>query len=123
MFLADIKEGINMSALQEVLTVLLGAESEGKRIVEDAKNDSVGIIKTTQEIFLPDRESRMASTREQAKGLMENALLSAQTEAKQILDLGREERERVLKRFDENVDTVIAAVLAETADKILSGGE
>ncbi|MDR3165655.1 MAG: hypothetical protein LBU13_08760 [Synergistaceae bacterium] len=112
-----------MSALQEVLTVLLGAESEAKRIVEDAKNDSLGVIKTTQEIFLPDRESRMASTREQAKGLLENALLSAQTEAKQILDLGREERERVLKRFEENVDTVIAAVLAETVDKILSGGE
>ncbi|MDR0654305.1 MAG: hypothetical protein LBG12_13510 [Synergistaceae bacterium] len=112
-----------MSALQEVLTILLGAESEAKRIVEDAKNDSMGVIKTTQEIFLPDRESRMASTRAQAKGLMENALLSAQTEARQILDLGREERERVLKRFDENVDTVIAAVLAETVDKILSGGE
>jgi F-type H+-transporting ATPase subunit b len=112
-----------MSALQEVLTVLLGAESEAQRLVEDAKNDSMSVIKSTQEIFFPDRESRMASTREQAKGFMENALLSAQTEAKQILDLGREERERVLKRFNENVDTVIAAVLAETVDKILSGGE
>ncbi|MDR0764275.1 MAG: hypothetical protein LBE65_01620 [Synergistaceae bacterium] len=112
-----------MSALQEVLTILLGAESEGRRIVEDAKSESMSIIKNTQEIFLPDRESRMASTRERARGLMENAVLSAQAEAKQIIDLGREERERVLKRFDENVDTVVAAVLAETVDKILSGGE
>jgi F-type H+-transporting ATPase subunit b len=123
MFYAAVKGGINRSALQEVLTVLLGAERVAKRLVADEKHDSVGIIKTTQEIFLPDRESRMASTREQAKGHMENALLSAQTEARQILDLGREERERTLKRFDENVDTVIAAVLAETVDKILSGGE
>jgi F-type H+-transporting ATPase subunit b len=112
-----------MSALQEVLTVLLGAESEARRIVEDAKTESVGVIKTTQEIFIPDRESKMVSTREQAKSLMANALLSAQTEAKQILDLGREERERVNKRFEENVDTVVASVLAETVDKILSGRE
>jgi F-type H+-transporting ATPase subunit b len=112
-----------MSAIQEVLTVLLGAESEAKRIVEDAKSDSVGVIKTTQEIFIPDRESKMVFAREQAKSLMANALLSAQTEAKQILDLGREERERVNKRFEENVDTVVSAVLAETVDKILSGGK
>jgi F-type H+-transporting ATPase subunit b len=115
--------GIAMSALQEVLTVLLGAESEARRIVEDAKTESVGVIKTTQEIFIPDRESKMVSAREQAKSLMANALLSAQTEAKQILDLGREERERVNKRFEENVDTVVASVLAETVDKILSGRE
>lgn len=112
-----------MSALQEVLTVLLGAESEAKRIVEDAKTESVGVIKTAQEIFIPDRESRMVSVREQAKSLMANALTSAQTEAKQILDLGREERERVNRRFEENVDTVVAAVLAETVDKVLAGGE
>jgi F-type H+-transporting ATPase subunit b len=112
-----------MSALQEVLTVLLGAEGEARRIVEDAKAESLGVIKTTQEIFIPDRESKMVAAREQAKGLMANALTSAQTEAKQILDLGREERERVARRFDENVDTVVAAVLAETVDKILAGGE
>ena len=112
-----------MSALQEVLTVLLGAESEAKRIISDAKSESLGVIKTTQEIFIPDRESKMVMAREQAKSLMENALISAQTEAKQILDLGREERERVLRRFEENADSVIAAVLAETVDKILSGGE
>ncbi|MDR1509297.1 MAG: hypothetical protein LBS53_06625 [Synergistaceae bacterium] len=109
-----------MSALQEVLTVLIGAESEAKRIVDDAKNDSLGVIKTTQEIFIPDRESKMLLAREQAKSLLENALLSAQTEAKQILDLGREERERVGKRFDENVNTVVVSVLAETVDKILA---
>jgi F-type H+-transporting ATPase subunit b len=112
--------GIGMSALQEVLTVLIGAESEAKRIVDDAKNDSLGVIKTTQEIFIPDRESKMLLAREQAKSLLENALLSAQTEAKQILDLGREERERVGKRFDENVNTVVVSVLAETVDKILA---
>ena len=112
-----------MSVLQEVLTVLLGADSEGKRIVSDAKSESLGVIKTTQEIFIPDRESKMLMAREQAKSLMANALTSAQTEARQILDLGREERERVNRRFDESADTVIAAVLAETVEKILSGGE
>jgi F-type H+-transporting ATPase subunit b len=108
-----------MSALQEVLTVLLGAEGEARRIVEDAKSESAEVIKTTQEIFTPDRASKMASAREQAKSLMANALASAETEAKQILDLGREERDRVNRRFGENVDSVVAAVLAETVDRIL----
>ena len=112
-----------MSALQEVLTVLLGAESEAKRIVEDAKSESLGVIKTTQEIFIPDRESKMLMAREQAKNLVANALISAQVEARQILDLGREERDRVRKRFDENADAIIAEVLAETVRHILSGGE
>jgi len=112
-----------MSALQEVLTVLLGAESEARRIVEDAKSESTGVIKTTQEIFIPDRESKMLMAREQAKSLMANALASAQTEARQILDLGSEEREQVNRHFEENADIVIAALLAETVDKILAEGE
>lgn len=112
-----------MSALQEVLTVLLGAESEAKRIVGDAKSESAGVVKATQDFFIPDRENKMAAAREQAKSIMANALSAAQTEAKQILDLGKEERERVAKHFEENVDTVVASVLAETVDKILTGGE
>ena len=112
-----------MSAVQEVLTVLLGAESEAKRIVEDAKTESASVVRTTQDIFFPDRENKMSAAREQAKSLMANALAAAQTEAKQILDLGKEERDRINKRFEENVDGVVATVLAETVEKILSGGE
>jgi F-type H+-transporting ATPase subunit b len=51
---------------------------------------------------------------------MANALTSAQTEAKQILDLGKEERDRVSRRFEENADTVVAAILAETVEKIIT---
>ncbi len=112
-----------MSALQEVLTVLLGAESEATRIVEDAKSQSTNVMKITQDSFDTNRKNRMAASREQAKSIMANALAAAQTEAKQVLDLGREERDRVNKRFEENVDTVVANVLAETVDKILTGGE
>ena len=112
-----------MSALQEVLTVLLGTESEATRIVEDAKSQSAGVMKVTQDSFGPNRKSKMAAAREQAKSIMANALSAAQTEAKQILDLGKEERERVNKRFEENIDTVVANVLAETVDRILTGGE
>lgn len=110
-----------MSALQEVLTVLLGAESEAKRIVEEAKSESAVLLRTTQDKFTSERENRMNAAREQAKSLMENALAAAQTEAKQILDLGREERARIAKRFDENIDAVVASVVTETVDKILAG--
>ena len=65
----------------------------------------------------------MNASREQAKSLMENALAAAQTEAKQILDLGKEERDRIAKRFEENIDAVVASVVTETVDKILAGGD
>jgi F-type H+-transporting ATPase subunit b len=112
-----------MSAVQEVLTVLLGAESEAKRVVEEAKRESASVVRTTQDIFIPNRENRMSSVREQAKGLMQNALNGAEAEARQILEFGKEERERINKRFEENVDAVVASVLAETVDGILAGGE
>ncbi len=112
-----------MSALQEVLAVLLGAESEAKRIVDEAKSESAGLLRTTQDKFTAERENRMNAAREQAKSVMENALSAAQTEAKQILDLGKEERERIGKRFDENIDAVVGSVVTETVDRILTGGD
>lgn len=110
-----------MSALQEALAVLLGAESEARRIVEEAKNESEDLQRTTKEHFASEREGRMAAAREQAKAIMENALSAATTEAKQILDLGAEERERVNRRFEENAASVVASVAAEAFDKMLTG--
>lgn len=112
-----------MSALQEVLAVLLGAESEAKRIVDEAKNEYANLLRVTQEKFTGERENRMNAAREQAKSVMENALSAAQTEARQILDLGKEERDRVTRRFNENLDAVVGSVVTETVDRILAGGE
>ena len=58
-----------MGTLQEVLAVLLGAESEAKRIVEDSKSESDGFLRSAQEKFAMERTNQMASAREQAKGL------------------------------------------------------
>lgn len=112
-----------MSALQEVLAVLLGAESEAKRIVDEAKMESAGLLRNTQDKFAAERENRMASAREQARGVMENALAAAETEAKQILDLAKEERGRINKRFEENVDAVVSSVITESVGRMLIGGE
>ena len=62
----------------------------------------------------------MASAREQAKGIMETALNSARTEAEQIADLGKEERIRMQKRFEENADPVIDSMISEIAEKFVS---
>lgn len=110
-----------VSTLHEVLAVLLGAESEARRMVEDAKKDSSQVMKTTQEIFRPDRESKMGAAREQAKSVIANAVAASQAEAEQISSLGREERESMKARFDENVDTVVSTVVAETVERIMSG--
>lgn len=105
-----------MSTLQEVLAVLLGAESEAKRIVDDSKNESDNFLRSAQEKFAGERASQMASAREQAKGIMDTALNSAKTEATQIADLGKEERNRMQKRFEENADPVINSMVSEIAD-------
>ena len=105
---------------QEVLAVLLGAESEAKRIVEDSKSESDGFLRSAQEKFAMERTNQMASAREQAKGIMETALNSARTEAEQIADLGKEERVRMQKRFEENVDPVIDSMISETAERFIS---
>ena len=109
-----------MGTLQEVLAVLLGAESEAKRIVEDSKSESDGFLRSAQEKFAMERPNQMASAREQAKGIMETALNSARTEAEQIADLGKEERIRMQKRFEENVDPVIDSMISETAERFIS---
>ena len=109
-----------MGTLQEVLAVLLGAESEAKRIVEDSKSESDGFLRSAQEKFAMERTNQMASAREQAKGIMETALNSARTEAEQIADLGKEERIRMQKLFEENVDPVIDSMISETAERFIS---
>lgn len=109
-----------MGTLQEVLAVLLGAESEAKRIVDDSKNESEGFLRSAQEKFSMERANQMASAREQAKGIMETALNSARTEAEQIADLGKEERIRMQKRFEENADPVIDSMISEIAERFVS---
>ena len=109
-----------MSTLQEVLAVLLGAESEAKRIVNDSKNESDNFLRSAQEKFAGERTNQMASAREQAKGIMETALNSAQTEAHQIAELGKEERGRMQRRFEENIDSVINSMVSEIADNYSS---
>lgn len=108
-----------MSTLQEVLAVLLGAESEAKRIVEDSRYESDSYLRTAQEKFSMERANQMASAREQANGLMETALSSAKTEAEQIVALGKEERARMQKRFDENVGPIIDSMVSEMAEKYI----
>lgn len=111
-----------MSRLQEVLSVLLGAESEAARIVEEAKKLSGEVVKDTQDSFEPQRKGKMASARESAKSIMANAREAAETEADQIRDLGADEREKIEKRYLSSVDSVVAAMVEETKTRILVGG-
>lgn len=109
-----------MSTLQEVLAILLGAEAEAERVVNDAENDSEALLRTTREKFAAERINQMESAREQAKGIMNSALSSVKTESVQIADLGKEERERMQQRFEENVDPIIDSMVLEIADRFIS---
>lgn len=111
-----------MSRLQEVLSVLLGAESEASRVIEEAKKLSAEVVKDTQESFDPQRKGKMASARETAKSIMANAHEAAETEADQIRGLGIEEREKIMRRYHSSVDSVISAMVEETKKRIILGG-
>ena len=78
------------------------------------------MLQTAQEKFASERANQMASAREQAKSIMETALSSAKTEAVQIANLGKEERARMQKRFEENVEPVIDSMVSETAESFIS---
>lgn len=112
-----------MSTLQEVLAVLLGAESEARRVVEEARLESASLVRGAQDKFAVEREHQVSSAREQAKSIVETALLAAQAEAEQILTLGRDERAKIQQRFDENADAIVASVLTETVNAVLTGGD
>jgi len=112
-----------MSTLQEVLAVLLGAESEAKRIVGDSKTESAELLRMAQEKFSQERANQIASAREQAKEIMTTAVNAAKAEADQIADLSKEEMKRIQTRFDQNVDTVVTSKVSDIAEKYVRKGE
>lgn len=111
-----------MSTLQEVLAVLLGAESEAKRVVEESKNESDSYLRSMQDKFAAQRINEMETTREQGKTVLDTALNSAKTEADQIVALGKDERERMQKRYDENAGAVIDSMVSEIVENLIAKG-
>ncbi|MDO4987977.1 MAG: hypothetical protein Q4E17_02965 [Synergistes sp.] len=109
-----------MNTLHEVLTVLLGAESEAKRIVEDSKQNSAEALRLTQEKFAAERKNEIDAARSKANEITNAAFEAAKTEAAQIAAMGADERERIKKRFAENSDSVIASFVNETAEGFIA---
>lgn len=112
-----------MSTLQEVLAVLLGAESEAKRIVGESGNESKSYLRSVQEKFALQRESEIESAREQAKSIIGNATNAAKAEAEQITAIGGDERERMQRHYDENIGALIDSMAAEIAENLISKGQ
>lgn len=111
-----------MSTLQEVLAVLLGAESEAKRIIEESRNENKSYLRSVQEKFALRRTDEMEAVSEQAKGIMENALTAAKTEAEQISAIGKDERERMQRHYDEHIKAVIDSMVSEIAESLIAKG-
>lgn len=111
-----------MSTLQEVLAVLLGAESEAKRIVGESTNDCENYLRSVQDKFAGQRVNEMAAVREQAKSIMDTSLNAAKTESEQITAMGKDERDRMHRRYDENADAVINSMISEIAENLISKG-
>lgn len=112
-----------MSTLQEVLAVLLGAEWEAKMLVEESEHDCQGYLRSVQDKCAVQREHEIEAAREQAKSIIGNATNAAKAEAEQIMAIGRDERERMQKNYNDNIDALIETMTAEIAENLISQGQ
>ena len=111
-----------MSSLQEALAVLLGAESEGVREVQEARAEAEEMVKKASERMAHEQEKRLEGARSKARDLLDNARVAADEEARQISELGREERERMERRFREVAPGVVRAAARENVERLLRRG-
>jgi F-type H+-transporting ATPase subunit b len=99
----------------------LGAEAEGKRRSDEAKSEAERVMEEAKRKFTAEAERRRAQARDQAKTILETARSGADAEAQQILDQGKNDRERMTRRFSESEVSVVDGVLAEFVEHLLRG--
>jgi len=105
-----------VAALQEVLAVLLGAEGEARSEIEESRNEAERVVRRAKDAFSQERERRLAAAREQAKAVLDLARSAADAEGGQILQMGQQDLDRMRERFDENVQGLVATLVAEVAE-------
>ena len=105
-----------MAALQEVLAVLLGAESEARSEIEEARNEAERTVRKAKDAFSQERDRRLAGAREQAKSILDVARTAADAEGGQILQMGQQELARMRERFDENIQNLVTSLVTEVAE-------
>jgi len=105
-----------VAALQEVLAVLLGAEGEARSEIEESRNEAERVVRRAKDAFSQERERRLAAAREQAKAVLDLARPAADAEGGQILQMGQQDLDRMRERFDENVQGLVATLVAEVAE-------
>ncbi|MCX7828495.1 MAG: hypothetical protein N2315_04710 [Thermanaerothrix sp.] len=110
-----------MTSLEETMAVLLGTESEAKRLVQEAKDEAETLIRKGQEDFIRERDMRISAARQRAAAMLENARNAAQAEAEEIIRNGKARRERMQRAFEENARQVVHAIALEEAEAILEG--
>ena len=111
-----------MSSLQEALAVLLGAESEGVREVQEARIEAETMGKNALEKMGIERERRLEAARGKALLLLDGARAAADEEALACSELGRAERERMERRFREVAGDVVDALVRESVENLLKKG-
>lgn len=102
--------------------MLLGAESEAKGLLEEAKAKAESILRGVKDKAASERESRLRAARDQARAIVEAARSAAEAEAQQIASLGQQERSQIEKRFRENGPQVIKTLAQEIAEAYVRKG-
>ncbi len=102
--------------------MLVGAESEAKRLLEEARAKADSILNAAKGKTASEREDRLRAARDQAKAIVESARSAAEAEAQQIASLGAQERAQIEKRFRESAPQVIKALAQEIAEAYVRKG-
>lgn len=110
-----------MISLEETMAVFLGAESEAKRLVQEAREEADAMVRKGQDDFMRERDMRISSARQRASAVLDNARNASQKEAEEIIRNGKARRERMLQAFEEHAQEVARAIAIEEAEAILSG--
>lgn len=104
------------SSLQEVLAVLLGTEAEAKRILQDSKTEAGSFLQEAQDKFTKDRTLQIGHARQRADEIMQTAVNDSKTEAAQIAEIGKTERDSLTETFKKGIDPLIDALVSEVAE-------
>lgn len=111
-----------MKDLDQVLSVLLDAEDEAERTVEESRRQAATLLEGVKRAFYAESEQRLATAREQARTRMEGARATSEDEARHLSQLAQQERNALANHARERMEPLARDVAREVAERWIGRG-
>jgi len=106
-----------VSALREIVKIILAGENEGRRILEDANDQAERIEREAQEkaaeTYKKTYDETVAKGERRSTELKKKARENAEREAENILHRAEEEIKEIQAKARKNFDEAVNAILGE----------